>query len=308
MIFSDKDNNKPPKKDKNTKKMPDKTRDLEAVSTEFDETYEKTIRPKTFDEYIGQKSLKETLKISIEASKKRNVPLDHLLFYGPPGLGKTTLANIIANECDTDIKITSAPALERPRDIIGILMSLKGGEILFIDEIHRLNKVAEEILYPAMEDFSIDLTTGKSQTVKTMRVPVQKFTLIGATTKAGALSGPLRDRFGIIHRLEFYTPTELQKIVKRSAKILNAEIDDEGAMEIALRSRATPRIANRLIKRASDYALVKSDGKITKKTADLALNNLNIDALGLDNTDRALLKLIIEKYNGGPVEIGRAHA
>ena len=293
MIFSDKDNNKPPKKDKNTKKMPDKTRDLEAVSTEFDETYEKTIRPKTFDEYIGQKSLKETLKISIEASKKRNVPLDHLLFYGPPGLGKTTLANIIANECDTDIKITSAPALERPRDIIGILMSLKGGEILFIDEIHRLNKVAEEILYPAMEDFSIDLTTGKSQTVKTMRVPVQKFTLIGATTKAGALSGPLRDRFGIIHRLEFYTPTELQKIVKRSAKILNAEIDDEGAMEIALRSRATPRIANRLIKRASDYALVKSDGKITKKTADLALNNLNIDALGLDNTDRADRKSVV---------------
>ncbi len=280
-----------------------RAKELLPASNEYDETYEKTIRPKTFEEYIGQNSLKETLKISIEASKKRNVPLDHLLFYGPPGLGKTTLANIIANECGVNIKITSAPALERPRDIIGILMSLKGGEILFIDEIHRLNKVAEEILYPAMEDFFIDLTTGKSQTVKTMRVPVQKFTLIGATTKAGALSGPLRDRFGIIHRLEFYTPPELQHIVKRSAKILNAKIDDEGAIEIALRSRATPRIANRLIKRASDYALVKSDGKITKKIADLALKNLNIDNLGLDNTDRALLGLIIEKYNGGPVGI-----
>ncbi len=314
MIISDDDNKKSSpnlgssnikkiQNDKAGKAKVEKSKDLEAVSNEFDETYEKTIRPKTFDEYIGQSNLKETLKISIEASKRRNVPLDHLLFYGPPGLGKTTLANIIANECGVNIKITSAPALERPRDIIGILMSLKGGEILFIDEIHRLNKVAEEILYPAMEDFFIDLTTGKSQTVKTMRVPVQKFTLVGATTKAGALSGPLRDRFGIVHRLEFYTAEELKEIVKRSARILNTEIDEEGAMEIALRSRATPRIANRLIKRAGDYALVKSDGKITKEIANLALNNLNIDSLGLDNTDRALLKLIIEKYNGGPVGV-----
>ena len=194
---------------------------LDTKEVDFDKSYEKNIRPKTFDDYIGQESLKNTLKISIEASKKRNIPLDHLLFYGPPGLGKTTLANVIANETGVGIKITSAPALERPRDIIGILMSLKAGEI---DEIHRLNKVAEEILYPAMEDFFIDLTTGKSQTVKTMRVPVPKFTLIGATTKAGALSGPLRDRFGIIHRLEFYTNEELAKIVKRSAKILNIDI------------------------------------------------------------------------------------
>lgn len=303
MIISDDDKNSTPKKGRDIQKLPPKSKNLEAVSNEYDETYEKTIRPKSFKEYIGQKNLKETLEISIEASKRRNVPLDHLLFYGPPGLGKTTLACIIANECGAEIKITSAPALERPRDIIGILMSLKGGEILFIDEIHRLNKVAEEILYPAMEDFSIDLTVGKSQTVKTMRVPVQKFTLIGATTKAGALSGPLRDRFGIIHRLEFYTTDELKEIVKRSAKILNVEIDEEGAKEIALRSRATPRIANRLIKRASDYAIVKGDGKITKQIADLALNNLNIDPLGLDNTDRALLKLIIEKYSGGPVGI-----
>jgi len=305
MIISDDDNkkNNPLKKGDKIQKLPPKSDDLEAVQNKFDETYEKTIRPKTFDEYIGQTSLKETLKISIEASKRRNVPLDHLLFYGPPGLGKTTLANIIANECGVEIKITSAPALERPRDIIGILMTLKAGEILFIDEIHRLNKVAEEILYPAMEDFFIDLTTGKSQTVKTMRVPVQKFTLIGATTKAGALSGPLRDRFGIVHRLEFYTAKELAQIVKRSAKILNIEIDEKGAQEIALRSRATPRIANRLIKRASDYAIVKGDGQITQEIANLALNNLNIDSLGLDNTDRALLKLIIEKYNGGPVGV-----
>lgn len=280
-----------------------KVQDLEAREVEFDRTYEKNIRPKTFDEYIGQNALKNTLKISIEASKKREVPLDHLLFYGPPGLGKTTLAAIVANEMGVNIKITSAPALERPRDIIGILMSLKNGEILFIDEIHRLNKVAEEILYPAMEDFFIDLTTGKSQTVKTMRIPVPKFTLIGATTKAGALSGPLRDRFGIIHRLEFYTPEELSKVIKRSAGILDIKIDDEAANEISLRSRATPRIANRLIKRSADYALVKYDGKITCNAAKEALSALSIDSLGLDTTDRELLRLIIDNYEGGPVGV-----
>lgn len=297
MIFDDNE------KKVNTQKKASRSSDLEASELEFDRTYDNNIRPKTFDEYIGQTQIKETLKITIAASKKRNVQLDHILLYGPPGLGKTTLANIIANECNVNIKITSAPALERPRDIIGILMSLKQGEILFIDEIHRLNKVAEEILYPAMEDFTIDLTTGKSQTVKTMRVPVQKFTLIGATTKAGALSGPLRDRFGVIHRLQFYTAEELSQVVKRSASILNIDIDDSGALEIARRSRSTPRIANRLIKRAADWALVKELGTITKEAASDSLYALNIDDKGLDPTDREFLNLIIKNYNGGPVGI-----
>lgn len=268
-----------------------------------DKNFENCIRPKTFDTYIGQSALKETLKISIAAAKKRGLPLDHLLFYGPPGLGKTTLAGVIAEQMGVDIKITSAPALERPRDIIGILMSLKGGEILFIDEIHRLNKVAEEILYPAMEDFFLDMTTGKSQTVKTLRIPLPKFTLIGATTKAGELSGPLRDRFGIIHRLEFYTEEELSQVIKRTSQILNIEISEEGAHAIAKRSRGTPRIANRLVKRVADYALVKNDGKITEEVANKSLDILKIDNFGLDNTDRSLLKLIIEKYDGGPVGI-----
>ncbi len=270
---------------------------------EGDKSFESSIRPKTFDNYIGQSALKDTLKITIEASKKREQPLDHLLFYGPPGLGKTTLAGVIAQEMGVEIKITSAPALERPRDIIGILMSLKGNEILFIDEIHRLNKVTEEILYPAMEDFYLDMTTGKSQTVKTLRIPLPKFTLVGATTKAGELSGPLRDRFGLIHRLEFYTPDELALVIKRTAKILNIEINDAGAYAIAKRSRGTPRIANRLIKRVCDYAIVKYDGKINENIANESLDTLKIDAFGLDTTDRALLKLIIEKYDGGPVGI-----
>ena len=270
---------------------------------ESDKTFENNIRPKDFDTYIGQSALKDTLKITIEAAKKREKPLDHLLFYGPPGLGKTTLAGVIANEMGVSIKITSAPALERPRDIIGILMSLEEGQILFIDEIHRLNKVAEEILYPAMEDFYLDMTTGKSQTVKTLRVPLPKFTLIGATTKAGELSGPLRDRFGIIHRLQFYTDKELAQVIKRTAQILDIEIDEQGAYAIAKRSRGTPRIANRLIKRVSDYAIVKHDGKINQEIANKSLDILEIDEFGLDNTDRNLLKLIIEKYDGGPVGI-----
>ena len=232
---------------------------VKTESIEYDKTFENTIRPKNFDDYIGQTTLKETLKISIEAAKLREKPLDHLLFYGPPGLGKTTLAGVIAEQMGADIKITSAPSLERPRDIIGILMSLKDGEILFIDEIHRLNKVAEEILYPAMEDFSLDMTTGKSQTVKTLRVPLPKFTLIGATTKAGELSGPLRDRFGIIYRLQFYTVEELSKVIKRTAGILDIKITEDGAKAIAMRSRGTPRIANRLVKRVADFALIKFD-------------------------------------------------
>lgn len=276
---------------------------IKAESCDMDKNFENCIRPKSFETYIGQSGLKENLKISIAAAKKRELPIDHMLFYGPPGLGKTTLAGVIAEELGVNIKITSAPALERPRDIIGILMSLKGGEILFIDEIHRLNKVAEEILYPAMEDFYLDMTTGKSQTVKTLRVPLPKFTLIGATTKAGELSGPLRDRFGIIHRLEFYTEEELSKVVKRTAGILNIDITEEGAYAIARRSRGTPRIANRLVKRVSDYALVKHDGKITENIANQSLDIMKIDHFGLDNTDRTLLKLIIEKYDGGPVGI-----
>ena len=295
IIADDNDFEKPKIEKKNPVVKP------EAV--DCDKNFENCIRPKSFDTYIGQSALKDTLKITIKAAQKREQPLDHLLFYGPPGLGKTTLAGVIAQEMGVEIKITSAPALERPRDIIGILMSLQGGEILFIDEIHRLNKVAEEILYPAMEDFYLDMTTGKSQTVKTLRVPLPKFTLIGATTKAGELSGPLRDRFGIIHRLEFYTDEELAQVIKRTAGILEIEIDEKGALAIARRSRGTPRIANRLVKRVSDYALVKHDGKITEDIANKSLDILKIDEFGLDTTDRCLLKLIIEKYEGGPVGI-----
>lgn len=295
IIADDNDFEKPKIEKKNPVVKP------EAV--DCDKNFENCIRPKSFDTYIGQSALKDTLKITIKAAQKREKPLDHLLFYGPPGLGKTTLAGVIAQEMGVEIKITSAPALERPRDIIGILMSLQWGEILFIDEIHRLNKVAEEILYPAMEDFYLDMTTGKSQTVKTLRVPLPKFTLIGATTKAGELSGPLRDRFGIIHRLEFYTDEELAQVIKRTAGILEIEIDEKGALAIARRSRGTPRIANRLVKRVSDYALVKHDGKITEDIANKSLDILKIDEFGLDTTDRCLLKLIIEKYEGGPVGI-----
>lgn len=280
-----------------------KNPNIKSESIEYDKTFENSIRPKDFDSYIGQSELKETLKVTLEAARLRETPLDHMLFYGPPGLGKTTIAGVIASQMGVEIRITSAPALERPRDIIGILMSLKGGEILFIDEIHRLNKVAEEILYPAMEDFTLDMTTGKSQTAKTLRVPIPKFTLIGATTKAGDLSSPLRDRFGMIHRLEFYTIEELSKVVERTAKILEIEITKEGSKAIATRSRGTPRIANRLVKRVADFALVKYDGVIDEKVANESLDILKIDAFGLDTTDRALLNLIIEKYDGGPVGV-----
>ena len=289
--------------DENFKQNNKKNPVVKPETIEYDRTFENSIRPKTFENYVGQTELKETLKISIEAAKKRETNLDHMLFYGPPGLGKTTLAGVVAEQMGAELKITSAPALERPRDIIGILMSLKGGEILFIDEIHRLNKVTEEILYPAMEDFYLDMTTGKSQSVKTMRLPLPKFTLIGATTKAGELSGPLRDRFGIIHRLEFYNFEELSKVVKRTADILDIKITDEGAEVIAKCSRGTPRIANRLVKRVSDFAIVKYDGTITGEVAKESLKALKIDEYGLDSTDRALLKMIVEKYDGGPVGI-----
>ena len=280
-----------------------KNPNIEAKSIEYDKSFENSIRPKDFDSYIGQSELKETLKITLEAARLREKPLDHMLFYGPPGLGKTTIAGVIASQMGVEIRITSAPALERPRDIIGILMSLKGGEILFIDEIHRLNKIAEEILYPAMEDFTLDMTTGKSQTAKTLRVPIPKFTLIGATTKAGDLSSPLRDRFGMIHRLEFYTIDELAQVVQRTAKILEIEITKDGAKAFARRSRGTPRIANRLVKRVADFAIVKYDGIIDERVANESLDILKIDEFGLDTTDRALLNLIIEKYDGGPVGV-----
>lgn len=289
--------------DDNIKFNKRKSKDTTSEETSYDMSFEVNIRPKYFDEYIGQSALKSNLKISIEAAKKRELPLDHILFYGPPGLGKTTLASVIASEMNTNIKITSAPSLERPRDIIGILMSLKAGDILFIDEIHRLNKISEEILYPAMEDFYLDMTTGKSQTLKSVRIPLPKFTLIGATTKAGALSSPLRDRFGLIHRLEFYTDDELTKVIQRTAKILDIDIEKEGATAIAKRSRGTPRIANRLVKRVRDFAIVKSNGLIDSATANNALDILQIDKFGLDNTDRALLNIIADKYNGGPVGI-----
>ncbi|MCQ2743889.1 MAG: Holliday junction branch migration DNA helicase RuvB [bacterium] len=290
-------------KEKKTVNSAVKNPNIKSEFIEYDKTFENSIRPKSFADYIGQSELKETLKVILEAAKKRGKPLDHMLFYGPPGLGKTTIAGVIASQMGVEIKITSAPALERPRDIIGILMSLKGGEILFIDEIHRLNRVAEEILYPAMEDFSLDMTTGKSQTAKTLRVPIPKFTLIGATTKAGELSAPLRDRFGMLHRLEFYSTEELSQVVERTAKILEIEITKEGSKAIAKRSRGTPRIANRLIKRVSDFAIVKYDGIIDEKIANESLDILKIDEFGLDTTDRALLNLIINKYDGGPVGV-----
>ena len=281
----------------------DDQRIISSMQRNGDAPIEAGLRPTTLDEYIGQEREKAKLKIYMEAAKQRNEPLDHVLLYGPPGLGKTTIAGVIAAKMGTELKITSAPSLERPRDIIGILMSLKGGEILFIDEIHRLNKITEEILYPVMEDFTLDMTTGKSQTAKTMRVSVPKFTLIGATTKAGELSSPLRDRFGMIHRLEFYTVEELSKVVERTAKLLEIEITKDGARAIASRSRGTPRIANRLIKRVSDFAIVKYDGIIDDKVANETLDILKIDSFGLDTTDRALLNLIIQKYDGGPVGI-----
>ncbi|MFN8577456.1 MAG: Holliday junction branch migration DNA helicase RuvB [Candidatus Sericytochromatia bacterium] len=264
---------------------------------------ENNLRPDTIDTYIGQKALKENLKIAILAAKQRNEPLDHILLYGPPGLGKTTLSMIVAKEMGVNIKITSAPALERPRDIAGILTSLKEFDVLFIDEIHRLNRVTEEILYPAMEDFSLDITIGKGQTAKIKRLPLKKFTLVGATTKAGSLTSPLRDRFGLINRLNFYEIDELTHIIRRSANILKLNITEDGAKAIGQRSRGTPRIANRILRRVRDYAQVKNENIITEDIANISLNLLNIDEKGLENTDRQILDTIIKHYKGGPVGI-----
>lgn len=268
-----------------------------------EERLETTLRPQFLNEYIGQTKVKESMKIYIEAAKKREEPLDHCLFYGPPGLGKTTISGIIANEMGSKIKITSGPAIEKPGDLAGILTSLEQYDVLFIDEIHRLSKVVEEILYPALEDFVLDITIGKGPEAKSIRLDLPKFTLIGATTKAGSLTTPLRDRFGIVQKLELYSIDDLTTIVMRSSKILGVEIEKESAVEIARRSRGTPRIANRLLKRVRDYALVLGDGKITLKIAKHALNQLEIDELGLDETDRKMLNMMISQYSGRPVGI-----
>ena len=266
-----------------------------------DNEIETSLRPHSLDEYIGQEKAKENLKIYIEAAKNRHESLDHVLLYGPPGLGKTTLAGIVANEMGVQIRVTSGPAIEKPGDLAALLTSLNDGDILFIDEIHRLSRSIEEVLYPAMEDFALDIIIGKGPSARSIRLDLKKFTLVGATTRAGQLSAPLRDRFGVILRLELYTPEELARIVKRSAGILNIEAENDGALEIASRSRGTPRIANRLLKRARDYAQVMGNGIITVESAQNALERMEIDELGLDLVDRNLLKAMIENYNGGPV-------
>lgn len=268
-----------------------------------EETLETSLRPKTLKDYIGQSKVKENMKIYIEAAKKRGEPLDHVLLYGPPGLGKTTLAGIISNEMNSNIKITSGPAIEKAGDLAALLTNLSEFDVLFIDEIHRLNKNVEEILYPALEDYTLDIIIGKGPTARSIRLDLPKFTLIGATTKAGSLSTPLRDRFGIVNRLELYNVDDLSTIIKRSANILKVSIDDESAKEIARRSRGTPRIANRLLKRVRDYASVLGDGNATLKLTKVALNQLEIDEMGLDDIDRKLLETMIIKYQGRPVGI-----
>ena len=274
---------------------------IQTEESREDLVYEPKIRPKMLSDYIGQEKLKEMLSIYIEAAKKRKQSLDHCLFYGPPGLGKTTISNIIANELGVNCKITSGPAIEKPGEMAAILNSLSEGDVLFVDEIHRLNRQVEEVLYPAMEDFAIDVLLGKESSTRSLRLELPHFTLIGATTRAGLLSAPLRDRFGIISKLEFYKKEELTKIVLRSAKVLSVPIEEDGAKSIAMRSRGTPRLANRLLRRIRDFADVKYEGVITKEVAEESLDLLNVDKLGLDQNDRAYLTAIVDKYSGGPV-------
>lgn len=268
---------------------------------DMDSDVERQLRPRTIEEYIGQSKAKENLSIYIEAAKHRGEPLDHVLLYGPPGLGKTTLAGIIANEMGVSFRVTSGPAIEKPKDLAALLTNLNEGDVLFIDEIHRMNRSVEEVLYPAMEDNALDIIIGQGPSARSIRIDLPKFTLVGATTRAGQLSAPLRDRFGVVLRLELYTPEELSSIVKRSAGILKIDIEEEGAFQIASRSRGTPRIANRLLKRARDFAQVLGNGVIMGESADLALNRLEVDPLGLDSIDRLLLTSMIRNYNGGPV-------
>lgn len=274
---------------------------IETSLMEEDTKIEGSLRPQKLTDYIGQSKIKENLTIYIEAARQRKDPLDHVLFYGPPGLGKTTLAGIIANEMGVNMKVTSGPAIEKPGEMAAILNNLQEGDLLFVDEIHRLNRQVEEVLYPAMEDYAIDIMIGKGQAARSIRLNLPKFTLVGATTRAGLLTAPLRDRFGIIHRLEFYSPEELSHIIMHSAKILNASVELAGAREMARRSRGTPRLANRILKRVRDFAQVKYDGIITKDIAITALDLMDVDPMGLDHIDRNILLTMIRKFSGGPV-------
>lgn len=273
---------------------------IETNLIEEDIKIEGSLRPRTLDDYIGQSKVKENLKVYIKAAKQRSDALDHVLFYGPPGLGKTTLAGIIANEMGVHMKVTSGPAIEKPGEMAAILNNLQEGDLLFVDEIHRLNRQVEEVLYPAMEDYAIDIMIGKGATARSIRLDLPHFTLVGATTRAGLLTAPLRDRFGVIHRLEFYSVEELKVIIQHSAVILGVKIDEEGAVELARRSRGTPRLANRMLKRVRDFAQVKYDGAITKEVANTALDLMDVDKMGLDHIDRNILCTLIEKFKGGP--------